>query len=209
MSARWMRDLPGAAVFAVAFLILLASTGSLSGYQLDVGFTLLTFLVIAQAWNILGGFGGQVSLAVSGFVGAGMYTTTLLLEKTSAGLTVSILAAGAVAALGALLFSVPLFRLRAAYFSVGTLALTLTAQAAVVNWGYAGATQGSPSPSTRSPRRRRCSRWRSSSPRWRSWPPGGCAAARSACGSWPSATTRTPRGRSESPPSGSSSSRSS
>jgi branched-chain amino acid transport system permease protein len=142
MSARWMRDLPGAAVFAVAFLILLASTGSLSRYQLDVGFTLLTFLVIAQAWNILGGFGGQVSLAVSGFVGAGMYTTTLLLEKTSAGLTVSILAAGAVAALGALLFSVPLFRLRAAYFSVGTLALTLTAQAAVVNWGYAGATQG-------------------------------------------------------------------
>jgi branched-chain amino acid transport system permease protein len=139
---RWARDLPGAAVFAVLFVILLASTGSMSRYQLDVGFTLLTFLVLAQAWNILGGFGGQVTLAVSGFVGAGMYTTTLLLVHTEASVAVAILAAGAVAGLGAVVFSVPLFRLRAAYFSVGTLALTLAAQAAVVNWGWAGATQG-------------------------------------------------------------------
>jgi branched-chain amino acid transport system permease protein len=136
------RDLPPAALLVVVFAILMASTGSLSRYQLDVGFTLLTFLVLAQAWNILGGFGGQVSLAVSGFVGAGMYTATLLLVHTGAGLTLAILAAGGVAALGAVVFSVPLFRLRAAYFSVGTLALTLAAQAAVVNWGWAGATQG-------------------------------------------------------------------
>lgn len=142
MSARWTRDLAPAALLAVVVALLLAGTGSLSRYQLDVGFTLLTYLVLAQAWNILGGFGGQVTLAVSGFVGAGMYTTTLLLTKTGAGLGVAILAAGAVAALGAVVFSVPLFRLRAAYFSVGTLALTLTAQAAVVNWSYAGATQG-------------------------------------------------------------------
>ena len=142
MTRRWTRDLVAAALVALVVVLLMASTGSLSRYQLDVGFTLLTFLVLAQAWNILGGFGGQVSLAVSGFVGAGMYTTTLLLVNTDAGLAVAILAAGAVAALGAVLFSVPLFRLRAAYFSVGTLALTLAAQAAVVNWSYAGATQG-------------------------------------------------------------------
>jgi branched-chain amino acid transport system permease protein len=136
------RDLPPAALVAFALLVIALSAGSLTRYQLDVGFTLLTFLVLAQAWNILGGYGGQVSLAVSGFVGVGMYTTTLVLEKTSSGMAVALVAAGVVAALAAAIFSFPLFRLRAAYFSVGTLALTLTAQAAVVNWSYAGATQG-------------------------------------------------------------------
>ena len=142
---RWVvraRDLPSAALVAVALLVIAVSAGSLSRYQLDVGFTLLTYLVLAQAWNILGGYGGQVSLAVSGFVGVGMYTTTLVLEKSSSSMAVALLASGVVGALAAAIFSFPLFRLRAAYFSVGTLALTLAAQAAVVNWSYAGATQG-------------------------------------------------------------------
>jgi branched-chain amino acid transport system permease protein len=136
------RDLAPAGAVAVALIVIAASSESLSRYQLDVGFTLLTFLVLAQAWNILGGYGGQISLAVSGFVGVGMYTTTLVLEKSGASVAVGLVAAGLVAALAAGIFSFPLFRLRAAYFSVGTLALTLAAQAAVVNWSYAGATQG-------------------------------------------------------------------
>ena len=130
------------AIVAAVLIILAASTDSLTRYELDVGFTLLTFLVLALAWNILGGFGGQVSLAVSGFVGVGMYATTLLLEKSGTSTIVAILGAGVAGAVGAAIFSFPLFRLRAAYFSVGTLALTLAAQAAVVNWSYAGATQG-------------------------------------------------------------------
>jgi branched-chain amino acid transport system permease protein len=136
------RDLLPAALVAVALLVVALSAGSLTRYQLDVGFTLLTFLVLAQAWNILGGYGGQVSLAVSGFVGVGMYTTTLVIEKSAASMAVALLAAGVVAGVAAAIFSFPLFRLRAAYFSVGSLALTLAAQAAVVNWSYAGATQG-------------------------------------------------------------------
>jgi branched-chain amino acid transport system permease protein len=136
------RDLLPAALVAAVLLILWGASGSLSRYQIDVGFTLLTYLALAQAWNILGGFGGQVSLAVSGFVGVGAYTTTLLLAESGAGMAVALLAAGVVAAVAAAVFSFPLFRLRAAYFSVGTLALTLAAQAAVVNWSWAGATQG-------------------------------------------------------------------
>ena len=136
------RDLPAAALVAVALVVIAASAGSLTRYQLDVGFTLLTFLVLAQAWNILGGYGGQVSLAVSGFVGVGMYTTTLVLSKSGASMAMALVAAGVLAAAAAAIFAFPLFRLRAAYFSVGTLALTLAVQAAVVNWSYAGATQG-------------------------------------------------------------------
>jgi len=136
------RDALPAAIVAVAILILWGASGSMTRYQIDVGFTLLTYLALAQAWNILGGFGGQVSLAVSGFVGAGAYATTLTLIHTGAPVAVALLAAGAVAGVAAAVFSVPLFRLRAAYFSVGTLALALAAQAAVVNWTWAGATQG-------------------------------------------------------------------
>ena len=136
------RRLLGLLAIIAAALAMAALRGSMSRYQVDVAFTIFLYVALAQAWNILGGLGGQVSLGTSGFVGVGSYATALLMIHTGFGLVASILAAGAVAALCALALSVPLFRLRAAYFSIGTLALTLAAQAWFVNWEWAGATQG-------------------------------------------------------------------
>ncbi len=50
-------------------------TPELSLESLDLGVTLLVYLAIAQAWNVLAGFGGQVSLGSAAFVATGGYAS--------------------------------------------------------------------------------------------------------------------------------------
>jgi branched-chain amino acid transport system permease protein len=126
---------------AVAVIAMFAAP-SLSDYQLDLGVTLLVYFVAAQAWNILGGFGGQISLGAAAFLGTGGYAAGLLMLHSGAGWVLGLLAAGAAGGLLALLLSVPLLRLRGDYFTVGTLAAAIALQALATNWQWAGGAIG-------------------------------------------------------------------
>ena len=85
-------------------------------------FLVLLSITLAQSWNIVAGYAGQVNLGHAAFFGLGALTTRTL---WSAGTPVLAgMAAGAVvAALFALLIGAAAFRLRGAYFAIGTLAL--------------------------------------------------------------------------------------
>jgi len=87
--ARWT-PLP----FVVAAALVALGPNYLSPYGITVGFTLLTYAALAQAWNILGGFGGQFSLGHSAFVGTGAYGASVLLIRTGLPLAVVLPAAG-------------------------------------------------------------------------------------------------------------------
>jgi branched-chain amino acid transport system permease protein len=79
-------------------------------------------ILLAQSWNILAGFAGQINLGHAAFFGLGALTTRLLwLQGLPIALTVP--AGGVVALLLGLLLGAPAFRLRGAYFAIGTLAL--------------------------------------------------------------------------------------
>ena len=71
MSARAWRSL-NAAAFVAAIVIAFLPEFSGAGLR-DVAFTFLTYAVLAQAWKLIGGFGGQFSLGHSAFVGFGAY----------------------------------------------------------------------------------------------------------------------------------------
>jgi branched-chain amino acid transport system permease protein len=78
------------------------------------------FVVLASAWNLLGGFAGQVSLGYSAFVGIGAYTTVLLANAGwSPALTLPVGAAIAVAF--SVVVGLPTFRLRGPYFTIATI----------------------------------------------------------------------------------------
>src|SRR5512143_2393874 len=47
-------------------------------YSQNVLILILLYVVLGSAWNILGGFAGQLSLGHAAFFGIGAYTTTLL-----------------------------------------------------------------------------------------------------------------------------------
>lgn len=141
---------PAAALAALA-VAAFALAPVLSLGQLDLSVTLLTYLTIAQAWNVLAGFSGQISLGAAAFMATGGYTTALILVHTGLPWPVAFLGAGVGAALLALLLAVPLLRLRGDYFAVGTLAVSIAIQALLSNWNWAGGASGLTLPTERIP----------------------------------------------------------
>jgi branched-chain amino acid transport system permease protein len=89
---------------------------------LNLMFLIMLYVTLGQSWNILAGFAGQINLGHAAFFGVGALATRTIWE---AGLPFAIaLGGGGVAATAfAVIIGVPTFRLRGAYFSIGTLAL--------------------------------------------------------------------------------------
>ena len=117
-----MRDLVGIAVFAVATVVLAFTTES--GVVLTFVTMALYATLLAQAWNVLGGFGGQFSFGHALFFGTGAYVQSI--AQLAGGLNawvalpLAVGAAGAVGAgVGALSFR---YGLKGSYFALVTLA---------------------------------------------------------------------------------------
>jgi branched-chain amino acid transport system permease protein len=93
---------------------------------------ILLSITLAQSWNIIAGYAGQVNLGHAAFFGLGALTARAL---WIGGVPVVLaMAAGAlVAAVFALLIGAAAFRLRGAYFAIGTLALGEILRATVNN----------------------------------------------------------------------------
>jgi branched-chain amino acid transport system permease protein len=94
----------------------------------------LMWTVLGAAWNILGGFAGQVSFGHATFLGAGAYTTMILYLKLGVAPWVGVFAGGVVAALIALPIGFICFRLRGPYFSLSTLAVAEIVRLVALNW---------------------------------------------------------------------------
>ncbi len=106
-----------AGVGALAALPYLTSSRSI----LTWGFLILLYAALAQSWNLLGGFSGQVSLGHAAFFGLGALVTRLL-WLDGRPLVVALPAGMAAAAAAGLLVGAPSLRLHGPYFAIGTLA---------------------------------------------------------------------------------------
>src|SRR5499433_3501307 len=107
-------------------------------YVYFAGYVILQFVVIATAWNILGGYGGYVNLGTPAFFALGAYTAVVLIRSLKAPLPVLIVAGGLVAALLGLGIGYLTLRLRGVFFSIATLALSVVLQTVIINWEYVG-----------------------------------------------------------------------
>ena len=103
-----------------------------SQYILSLMITLFIYVVLAESWNLLGGYTGQVSLGHGAFFGVGALVTRLLwVNKIPILLALPL--GGLGAALLAAIVGIPCFRMRSAYFPIGTLALSMIALLTVSN----------------------------------------------------------------------------
>ena len=93
-------------------------------------FMFLLYVTLAQSWNILGGYTGQMSLGHAAFFGAGALATRFL-WLSGLPLPLAFLAGGVIAVLFALIIGFPAFRLRGVYFIIATLALAEIARITV------------------------------------------------------------------------------
>jgi branched-chain amino acid transport system permease protein len=128
-------------VAVIAGGILLASL-RVNPYLYFAGYVILQYVVIATAWNILGGYAGYVNFGTPAFFALGAYTAVFLIQSMRAPLPVLIVAGGLVSALLGLGIGYLTLRLRGVFFSIATLALAVVLQTMIINWEYVGGSRG-------------------------------------------------------------------
>jgi len=102
----------------------------------------MLYALLGTAWNLLGGFAGQISLGQAIFFGAGAYTSTLLAQHLGVSPWLGMIAGAVCAAILALAIGYPCFRLSGHYFAIATIAIAEIAVIAVTNWEFAGGAVG-------------------------------------------------------------------
>ncbi len=146
--------LAAAAVYAAARIVD-------NPYVFFAGYVVLQFVVLATAWNILGGYCGYVNFGSAAFFALGAYTTVAMVKFPALAakylpepliavtnlifplpIPVLILFGGVIAGLVGLGTGYLTLRLRGVYFSIATLALAVVLQTLVVNWDYVGGSRG-------------------------------------------------------------------
>ena len=131
-----------AVAFALALAIAAACQLIPNEFFFSAAYTVLLYVILATAWNILGGYTGYVNFGTGAFFAMGVYTSVFLIQAFHAPLAVQILAAGLVS--GLLGFGIGYFtlRLRGVFFSIATLALAVVIETMVVNWDFVGGAKG-------------------------------------------------------------------
>ena len=127
-------------------LLLLAVLALLPAFNLDANATRLLFITFvwvttSVAWNLLGGFAGQISFGFAVFYGLGAYATALMIQS---GISPYISFAGgaAVAALASFLIGLPTFRLRGPYFAIATIGVSEAVRVVMDNLSITGGASG-------------------------------------------------------------------
>ena len=99
---------------------------------LNLGVVFLLLLALAQSWNIIAGYAGQVNLGHAAFFGLGALVTRTL-WATGTPIVVGVAAGAAAATAAGVGVGLVAFRLRGAYFAIGTLALAEILRITVAN----------------------------------------------------------------------------
>ena len=120
----------------------LASAWVTNEYFFSAAYTVLQFVVLATAWNILGGYTGYVNFGSAAFFALGAYSTIALDKLVGAPIVLAVFAGAIVAGLVGLGMGYLTLRLRGVYFAIATLAMAEVLFTLVVNWEYVGGARG-------------------------------------------------------------------
>jgi branched-chain amino acid transport system permease protein len=129
------------AFVALAVAVLLPSFVDSPSHQ-NVAILILMAAQMGVAWNIVGGYAGQVSLGQAAFYGIGAYTSTVMLTQWGINPWLGMLAGGVIAAVISLAIGWSCFRLKGHYFTMATIAVAEIVQIIFNNWEFAGAAVG-------------------------------------------------------------------
>ncbi|HVY16847.1 MAG TPA: branched-chain amino acid ABC transporter permease [Rhodopila sp.] len=140
-----MRTWPpiGIAAFLIGFVVIAAWPLVVQDvfYQ-RIGALVLLAAISASAWNLLGGYAGQVSVGHAVYFGAGAYASLVMFTQFGwppiAGAPIGVLVSFAIA----LVVGTPTFRLRGHYFSMATIAAAELIRILASNWPLVGAAVG-------------------------------------------------------------------
>ena len=135
----WIFLLISAVVAAAVFL---GARALNNDYLFFAGYTVLQFIVLATAWNILGGYTGYVNFGSAAFFAVGAYSTVFFHKFFPMPIPILIVIGGILSGVVGLGTGYLTLRLRGAFFAIATLALAVVLQTFIVNWDYVGGARG-------------------------------------------------------------------
>jgi branched-chain amino acid transport system permease protein len=131
-----------AGLAAVAVLVALPAV--LGPYALAIVINILFFAYLGQAWNIVGGYAGQLSAGHAVFVGVGGYTAAVLATESGLSPWIGMFVGAALAGVlgGVIGYLGFRFGLRGFYFVLLTVAFAEVCRIVVSNWERVGGAVG-------------------------------------------------------------------
>jgi branched-chain amino acid transport system permease protein len=137
-------DLRSAVLLAVLFAVLLAAPLLVNDYVITVLIVILYFAYTGQAWNIMMGFAGQLSLGHALYVGLGAYTTAALFTHFGVVPWIGILVAAPIAMIAGAIIGFLAFRFRVGgvYFAILTIAVAEFARIGFDHFRWVGGSSG-------------------------------------------------------------------
>jgi branched-chain amino acid transport system permease protein len=111
-------------------------------FQQRLGALVLLYAIAASAWNIVGGYAGQVSVGHVVFFGCGAYASMAAYAHFALSPLVGIPAGIVIAVAIAAIIGGPTLRLSGHYFSMATIAIAELARLIVTNTEWLGASPG-------------------------------------------------------------------
>jgi branched-chain amino acid transport system permease protein len=128
--------------FLVAAGVLVLTRLIPNDYFFFAGYQVLQFVVLATAWNILGGYTGYTNFGTGAFFAIGAYSAVVLHKLTTMPIPGMMLVGGIVSGMIGLGMGYLTLRLRGVFFAIATLALAIVAQTLIVNWDFVGGSRG-------------------------------------------------------------------
>jgi branched-chain amino acid transport system permease protein len=129
-------------LIAAAAVVFYGARWVSNDYVFFAGYTVLQFVVLATAWNILGGYTGYVNFGSAAFFALGAYATVFMHKLYPLPIPLLIAIGGIVSGIVGFGMGYLTLRLRGAFFAIATLALAVVLQTLIVNWDYVGGSRG-------------------------------------------------------------------
>ncbi len=130
------------AALAVAALVFESLRFLENEYLFFAGYVVLQYVVLATAWNILGGYTGYVNFGTAAFFALGAYTSVALGKLVALPIPALMLAGGAISGIVGFGMGYLTLRLRGVYFAIASLALAVVVQTLITNWDFVGGSRG-------------------------------------------------------------------
>ena len=130
------------AFIVLAVIVLAAVPWFGSDVLVQFGINALLLAVLAQGWNIIGGYAGYASFGNSVFYGLGSYGVAIAMVQWELPFAFGLAFGVVMAVIFAFLLGLPVLRLRGHYFAIATLALAQVMIAIVSNLDIAGRNTG-------------------------------------------------------------------
>ena len=111
-------------------------------YFYFAGYTILQFIVLSTAWNILGGYCGYVNFGSAAFFAMGAYSSVFMHKFYPLPVPVLVVIGAVVSGIVGFGRGYLTLRLRGAFFAIATLAMAVVLQTLVINWEYVGGSRG-------------------------------------------------------------------